>query len=385
MLPIIKKWGAMSIVLCLDENGIPDTASGRIKIAEKVIFEAEKYDLSKDMLIFDALTLTIGSDPASAKTGLETLRILRSELGVLTSMGVSNVSFGMPARSHLNSAFLSQVISNGVGAVIINPLNKYMRSAYFSSCALMGRDPDFSNYYSVAEELKSLKQVKKSDASVNNVIKKETPKGDEARLKDSVINGATEEAIEIITVLREKTPALKLINDVLVPAMEEVGILYDSRKFFLPQLISAAETMKTCSGLLADFLPSSTETSKGKILLATVEGDIHDIGKNLVSNLLENHGYNVIDLGKDVKNEEIINAIKDDTEIRLVGLSALMTTTMTKMEDLIHSLSDTGLRDRVKIIIGGAVVTDKYAEDIGADFYADDAVAGVRIVKEVLT
>jgi len=386
MLPLIKKWGAMSIVLCLDENGIPDTSAGRIKIAKKVLSEAEKYGLGKESFIFDALTLTVGSNPLSARTGLETLKILKEKLDVMTSMGVSNVSFGMPARAHLNAAFLSQVISNGAGAVIINPINEQMRSAYFSSCALLGRDPDFKNFYSVSEELKALKKKDKS-VEVNKAIKIiNTSDDDEGKLKKAVITGATEEAKEIITDLREKIPALDLINNCLVPAMEEVGELYDSRKFFLPQLIKAAETMKECSSMLSDYLPCSGEsTKKGKILLATVEGDIHDIGKNLVSNLLVNHGFSVIDLGKDIKTSEMIDRIIKEPEIKLVGLSALMTTTMTKMKEFILELEKNNIRERVKVVIGGAVVTEKYSKDIGADYYAQDAVSGVRIAKEVLS
>lgn len=386
LMPVIKKWGTMAIVLLLDENGIPDNTKDRIKIAEKILNFAEAFNIPKDRFLFDALTLTIGSNPESAKTALETLKLLK-ELDLYSNMGVSNVSFGLPGRTLLTSAFLSQVIANGVSSVIINPLKPEIISSFAASCALMNRDPDFKLFYSIADKMKKLKLIQKNIIDTSTIDKKNNDNltTNENKLKNAVINGAKKEALLYLKELIKEKKTLDILNNILIPAMLIVGEKYDKREFFLPQLIKAAETMKECSNFLSSYLPKKENKEKdGIILLATVEGDIHDIGKNLVANLLINHGFEVMDLGKDVKSDIILGKIKENPRIKIVGLSALMTTTMIKMKEIIEKLKKNNLRKRVKIIVGGAVINDEFSKKIGADFYAEDAISGVRIAEKIL-
>ncbi|MDD2715496.1 MAG: homocysteine S-methyltransferase family protein [Candidatus Wallbacteria bacterium] len=377
ILPLLKKWGCMAIALLLDKQGIPETAGKRVKIAERILKTAERYGLDQRHFLFDPLALTIGVNRSSAQTALESLRILKN-LGVFTSLGVSNVSHGLPGRSGLNAAFLSQAIDCGVSAVIINPGDSEVMKAYWSASALSGRDEGFLNLFrSVEIPMDGVNRGKLH-------LEKPEERNLEEELAEAVVNGATKTANDLVEFLsREKKP-LEILNQILMPAMTRVGKLFEEKEFYLPQLIAAAETMCSCTGFIAKLIAEDgVQQVEKKILLATVEGDIHDIGKNIVSALLRSNGFTVIDLGKDVKKEIILERLQRDQQIRVLGLSALMTTTMVKMKEVIELVKREIPAGSVKIVVGGAVLTPEYASEIGADYCALDALHGVKLIKEI--
>lgn len=364
VFPIVQKYGGVVVCLTLDENGIPETAEGRVQIAEKIIKEAEKYSISKNDLVIDPLCLTISTGPDNAKTTLEALKIIRNELGVNTVLGVSNISFGLPNRENLNSAFFTLALENGLSAGIVNPKNEMMMNSYYSFCALTGHDKNFETYIENATENKS-------------VIKSET-----MDLKNAILKGLKEQAKEQTeNELKNRTP-LQIIDEIIIPALDVVGKGFEENKVFLPGLLMSAETAGVSFEVLKKEMEKSGSGSekKGKIIIATVKGDIHDIGKNIVKVLLENYGYEVLDLGKDVSPRLIADtAIREN--VKLVGLSALMTTTVPAMEETIKLLREEA--HGVKIMVGGAVLTQDYADMIGADFYGKDAMSSVRYAEKI--
>lgn len=362
VFPLVRKYGAVVVCLCLDENGIPKTAEGRIKIAEKIIAKAEEYEIDKTELVFDALAMTVSTDPQSANETLKAVKHLTENLGVKTILGVSNISFGLPEREIVNSAFFNMALSNGLSAGIINPLSDTMMNTYYAFLALRGLDENCENYIS---------KVSKTQTVPQTAI--------DIDLRAAIVKGMKQKAVECTQALIKSEDSLTVINSYIMPALDIVGEGFEKNKIFLPQLLMSAESAKASFEVIKSSMSKDTVAQKGeKIILATVHGDIHDIGKNIVKVLLENYGYDVIDLGKDVPEEEVLRAVKENN-VKLVGLSALMTTTVPAMErtiDLVHKNTD------AKVIVGGAVLTETYAQMINADFYAADATQTVKIAKK---
>ncbi len=363
VFPLVKKYGGVIVCLTLDENGIPETVEGRINIAKRIITKAESYGISKENLVFDPLCMTVSTNKDNAKITLECIERLTNDLGVKTVLGVSNVSFGLPNRELLNSAFFTLAMQKGLSAGIINPKSDAMMNSYYSYCALCGLDKNFEQYIANVTDTKA--EIKTTDVD----------------LKTAVIKGLKSQAKEQTKIeLKTKTP-LEIIDGILVPALNEVGKGFEENKIFLPGLLMSAETAGESFEIIKEYMVDSGEKSeeKGKILIATVEGDIHDIGKNIVKVLLENYGYDVIDMGKDITPEAIAEKAEKEN-IKLVGLSALMTTTVPSMEKTIRLLKTKN--PQIAVMVGGAVLTEEYAKTIGADFYGKDAMASVRIAEK---
>ncbi len=361
VFPLVKKYGAVTVCLCLDENGIPETAQGRINIAEKIIRTAAEYGIDKSDLIFDPLAMSVSTNSQSANETLKAVKYLTENLGVKTILGISNISFGLPEREIVNSAFFNMALTNGLSAGIINPLSDAMMNTYHAFMALRGLDKNCEGY-------------------IANVTKTEITavQPQEIDLKSAIIKGMQKKAAEYAEVLLATTDSLEIINNHIMPALDFVGQGFEKNKIFLPQLLMSAESAKAAFEVIKAKIQTYEKQKKGKkIILATVQGDIHDIGKNIVRVLLENYGYDVIDLGKDVPEETVLDAVREHG-VKLVGLSALMTTTVPAMEktiELLHKNTD------AKVIVGGAVLTQTYAEMIKADFYAKDATQTVKIAK----
>ncbi len=363
VLPLAKKYGAAVVCLCLDENGIPETAEGRIEIAKKIIKAAEGYGIEKKDLLVDALTMTISTDKNNAAETLKAVKYIRNELGVHTVLGVSNVSFGLPNREAVNTAFFTLALENGLSAGIINPKSQAMMNAYYSFNALAGLDDNCAGY------IAGVTQAQTTPTLQTNMT-----------LYSAIVKGLQAEAAQCTKELLETKDSLEVINDFIIPALDEVGAGFEANKLFLPQLLMSADSAKAAFEVIREKLELSgaKQESKGKIVLATVHGDIHDIGKNIVKVLLSNYGFEVIDLGKDVPEEDVLKAVQENG-VKLVGLSALMTTTVPAMERTIKLLHE---KTDAKILVGGAVLTRNYAKMINADWYAKDAMESVRIAQE---
>lgn len=374
VFPLIRHYGGVVIGLTLDENGIPSDAEGRVQIARRIIEEAAKYGIRKKDIIIDALAMTISSEPEGAKVTLETLRRLRDEVGVKTVLGVSNISFGLPSRPVINAAFYTMAMMNGLSAGIINPLSEDMMKAWYAYHALMGLDANCERY------IRHYSSIQTSGSGAGSAP------GTDCRgsisLKESIEKGLKEDAASITAELSETQDPLDIINAELIPALNYVGDGFEKGTVFLPQLLMSAEAAKSAFAILKDKMDKSGEVQEkiGTIVLATVKGDIHDIGKNIVRVLLENYSFDVIDLGKDVPSEQIAEIVAEK-KIRLVGLSALMTTTVVSMEDTIRLLREKA--PWCKVMVGGAVLNQDYADMIGADFYGKDAMQSVRYAQEV--
>ncbi len=363
VFPLVKKYGGVLVCLTLDENGIPETVQGRIDIANRIIKKAESYGITKENLVFDPLCMTVSTNKDNAKITLECIQKLTNDLGVKTVLGVSNVSFGLPNRELLNSTFFTLAMQKGLSAGIINPKSDAMMNAYYSYCALCGLDENFEQYIANVTDTKA--EIKTTDVD----------------LKTAVIKGLKSQAKEQTKIeLQTKTP-IEIIDGILVPALNEVGKGFEENTIFLPSLLMSAETAGASFEIIKEYIVNSGEKTeeKGRILIATVEGDIHDIGKNIVKVLLENYGFSVIDMGKDITPEAIVERA-DKENIKLVGLSALMTTTVPSMEKTISLLKEKC--PNIAVMVGGAVLTEDYAKTIGADFYGKDAMASVRIAEK---
>jgi len=378
VLPLAKKYGAAVLALLLDETGIPETASDRIKILDRIVKEAAKYGIREENIIADSLALTVGSDKKRAFETLKTIKAVKDKYGITTTLGLSNVSFGLPNRMLINSAFLAMAIFNGLDSAIMNPYDNLLWQIKYASDLIVDRDKDASIYIENASDISIDSFSKKKSTKIESGFEKGSL---EDKLYMCVIEG-NEEDIIILTkeALKSKKP-LEISNEILIPALRAVGDLYDKGVYFLPQMIKSANAMKKAFGILKEVIKkSAVKEDKGKtIVMATVKGDIHDIGKNIVSLLLETNGFEVVDLGKNVDDDTIIKAI-EETSASAVGLSALMTTTMINMKSVIDKIKKKGLR--VKIMIGGAATTEEFAKKIGADFYAKDAVEAVKVAKE---
>ncbi len=368
ILPIVKKYGAAVVCLTLDKGGIPHKAEERVAIAKKIIDRALSYGIAKEDIIIDCLTLTASAEQAAVQETLKAVRMVKEQFGVRTVLGVSNISFGLPDRELLNHIFLSLALENGLDLAIINPNVEAMTGTVRAFNLLHNIDVNSAEYIAAySEAVTAPVQSTKSDIT----------------LEYAIDNGLKNDAAKITEEMLKTTDAMDIINTRLIPALDKTGTLFEQGKIFLPQLILSAGVAQSCFDVIKSHLAvSNTETvSKGKIVLATVKGDIHDIGKNIVKVLLENYGYTVIDLGKDVEYQAVVDAVKQHNA-KLVGLSALMTTTLKSMEDTIKLIRENNLDCR--IMVGGAVLTPEYAEKIGADFYSKDAKQSVDIAKQIL-
>lgn len=370
ILPIVKKYGGVLVGLCLDENGIPSDAEGRVEIARKITNEAAKYGIMKKDLVMDALTLTISAQQQESTQTIKALKTIKEELGIKTVLGVSNISFGLPRRELVNSTFFAMALNNGLDACIINPCADSMMNTYRAYRALAGIDENCADYVSAYAGTKAQTTVISSE-------EKSTTKQSTEPLYDIIVKGLKDQAAEATTnTLSQKEP-MEIINGIIIPALDYVGSQFEKGIMFLPQLMMSADTVKNSFAVIKEYIQSHGEKqeSKGKILIATVKGDIHDIGKNIVKVLLENYGYDVFDLGKDVPPEKIVEVLKAE-DIHLCGLSALMTTTVVSMEETVKLIRQNGLD--VKVFVGGAVLNKDYADMIGADAYCKDALASVN-------
>lgn len=370
IFPLVKKYGGVVVALTLDETGIPSTPQGRLEIARNIVETAKSFGIDKKDIIVDALTMTISSDEMQAVTTLDSLKLIKNTLGVKTVLGVSNVSFGLPAREVITSSFYLMALQSGLDAAIINPCAQAMMNSYYSFNALTGNDKQCSEYIAVH-----------TNANPNADKKSDTASNTQMSLSDIIVRGLRDKAYDATNALLESTLPLDIINTYLIPSLDIVGSGFEKGTMFLPQLLMSADTAKTAFEAIKDFMQKSgTEIEKKeKIVIATVKGDIHDIGKNIVKVMLENYGYDVIDLGKNVEIQEVVDAVITH-DAKLVGLSALMTTTVASMGETISALRENNID--CKVMVGGAVLTEEYARMIGADYYSKDATGAVAVAQK---
>ncbi|MBQ8894759.1 MAG: homocysteine S-methyltransferase family protein [Clostridia bacterium] len=358
---LVQKYGGAVIALTMDKSGIPTTAEGRVAIAERIARRAAEFGIAKKELIVDPLALTVSSDQNAALVTLDSIRLLR-ERGFYTSLGVSNISFGLPAREKINSTFFACAMEKGLNCAIMNPFTPGMMDAWYAYRALHGLDTACTDYIGYADQ----------------AAPRQTAAPAAVTLHDAVVKGMKEAAMITAGEALQSREPLEVINGEIIPALNEIGEAFEQKKAYLPQLLMSAEAANAAFELVKEKLPPSAATGKS-VILATVKGDIHDIGKNIVRVLLESYGFKVYDLGRDVAPEAVWQAV-EQTGCRLVGLSALMTTTVPAMAETIALLHEKD--PAVKVMVGGAVLTPDYAEMIHADFYGKDAMESVRIAEE---
>ena len=367
VFPLVKKYGGLVVALTLDESGIPATAQGRLEIAQRILTEAERRGISRKNIIFDPLALTVSADSRAAAETLEAVRLIRETLGCHTILGVSNVSFGLPQRDILNGSFFSLALAKGLSAAIINPHCAKIQEAYHSYCALMGLDENCGNYIAFSQGIAD------TPAAAAPVLS-------ESDLRHAIAKGLKDQAAAAVKLqLRNRMP-LDIVQEEIIPALNTVGTGFENKTVFLPQLLMSAEAAKAAFEQIKAAMPSGKAAGSCPFVLATVKGDIHDIGKNIVKLLLENYGFAVSDLGRDVAPEAIVEKAVS-LHAPLVGLSALMTTTVPAMEETIRQLRKNA--PWCKIIVGGAVLNQEYADAIGADKYAKDAMETVRYAESI--
>lgn len=375
IFPLVKKYGGLVVALTLDESGIPDTAQGRVKIAENILKVANEYGIDKKDIIFDTLAMTISADNKAAVATLSSLKTIKNELGCHTSLGVSNISFGLPNRDAVNGTFFALALQNGLSAAIMNPYSVDMMKTYYAYRALKGLDENCAEYIGSAESF--VVTVTPVAAAALKTTEEYS-----SELQHAVIKGFKDKAGELTKNLLSSVDPLEIVNNEIIPALNIVGDGFEKKTVYLPQLLMSAEAAKSAFEVIKASMSGKEKAgTKGVIVIATVYGDIHDIGKNIVKLLLENYGFDVVDLGKDVPPEIIAKtAIK--LRAPLVGLSALMTTTVPAMEETIKLLREKA--PWCKIVVGGAVLTKEYADKIGADKYAKDAMESVRYAEEII-
>ncbi len=367
ILPLVKKYGANVVALTLDENGIPKTAEERYNIAKKILDRTLEYGICKNNIFIDCLTLTVSAQQEDAIETLKAIKMIKENLGLKTVLGVSNISFGLPNRSIINEVFLSQALAYGLDLPIINPNNENMMNIIMGHNVLHNIDKNSKRY------IEKFSDVLITSDSSHKLDKKTLD------LSQIIISGTKNEARSATIKLLQSNEALEIVDSIIIPSLDRVGEMYEKEKIFLPQLIQAAETVKEAFEVIKENLTSSADLNKGTILLATVKGDIHDIGKNIVKVVLENYGYKIIDLGRDISAERIVDEAKKNN-IKLIGLSSLMTTTVKSMEETIRLLRKE--YSACKVLVGAAVLTNEYSAKIGADFYAKDAKEAVDIAKK---
>ncbi len=374
IFPLVKKYGGVVVALTLDENGIPETAEGRVAIAQKILKTAASYGIDRKDIVFDTLAMTISADNHAALATLQALHRIRRELGCHTSLGVSNVSFGLPVRDVINSTFFALALENGLSAAIMNPYSAEMMKTYHAYKALKGLDENCASYIAAADSFAVTTAASTPVAAAQTVA---TASG----LQHAIIKGFKEKAADITSELLQTADPLSIVNDEIIPALNTVGEGFEKKTVYLPQLLMSAEAAKSAFETIKKHVADSENTSErnGVFVLATVHGDIHDIGKNIVKLLLENYGFDVVDLGKDVPPQTVVDAVVE-RHAPLVGLSALMTTTVPAMEETIRQLKERA--PWCKVVVGGAVLTQDYADKIGADHYAKDAMETVRFAQQ---
>ena len=374
ILPIAKKYGAAVVGLALNEGGIPQTALERFEHAKYILNKALSYGLKKEDVIIDCLTLTVSAQQDQAKETLRAVRMVSEELGLSCTLGVSNISFGLPARSHITENFLIQAMQNGLDFPIINPNIEGVMNAVISYRVLSGEDENCAKYIEKFAEVKA----KSEEKTIGSASAEE-----DETIESAILKGLKEKTARLTAKHLESMSEIDVINNLLIPALDLVGDQYEKQILFLPQLINSANAAQAGFDLIKERIASrgGENISKGKIAVATVKGDIHDIGKNITKVILENYGYKMIDLGRDVPIEKVVETvIKEDLD--LVGLSALMTTTLPSMKATIEAIRE--VKPECKVWVGGAVLTEDYAMEMGADYYAKDARASIEIAKEVL-
>lgn len=389
VLPIVKKYGAAVVGLTLDKDGIPKKAEERFAIAKKIMEAAMSYGIDKKDIFIDCLTLTASAEQDGVIETLKAVKMVKEQLGLKTVLGVSNISFGLPNRVLVNHIFLTMALNNGLDLPIINPNVEEMTGAVYAYKLLAGIDVNSTEFVKryAGKTFSKITVGEKAAANVSDNVKTQDSdnnlSGDEAALYDAVLNGLKAEGGQITKRLLQTTDSMNIINRILIPALDRIGSDFEKGTLFLPQLIMAASVAQEAFEVIkAEMVTdNSAPVSKGKIVIATVKGDVHDIGKNIVKVLLENYGYEVIDLGKDVEYQAVVDAVKKH-DAKLVGLSALMTTTLVSMKETIELIHENDLD--CKIMVGGAVLTPEYAKEIKADFYAKDAKESVDIAKKVL-
>lgn len=372
VFPLIKKYGGVVVALTLDENGIPETINGRVEIAKKILKTANEYGIDKKDIIFDTLAMTVSADKNAPSVTLGALKIINEELGCNTMLGVSNVSFGLPNRDAINGTFFALALENGLSAAIMNPYSGDMLKTYYTFNALKGYDENCQEYIDVADTF----------VFGQNVVQGKAEKSeDENTLRYVIVKGLCENAAQITKELLKNEAPLSIVNEEIIPALDVVGKGFEEKNIYLPQLLMSAEAAKSAFEVIKTFMKADAQIQlKATFVLATVKGDIHDIGKNIVKLLLENYGYRVIDLGKDVEPKAVLNAVLSE-RAEFVGLSALMTTTVPSMEETVKLIKQNA--PFCKTIVGGAVLTKDYAEKIGADKYAKDAMEAVRFAEQM--
>jgi 5-methyltetrahydrofolate--homocysteine methyltransferase len=379
IFPIVKKYGTAVVALLLDENGIPESAEARLAILERIIAEAEKYGICKERLIVDCLALTVSAQQDACAETLEAIRAVKSRYGLRCTLGVSNISFGLPERGLINRTFLSMAMLAGLDTPILDPTNIDCADAVRSGEVLLGKDRDAADYIAyIGARAKS--PPKTAMQTPPKTARQTAPQADETRapeLESIIRQGFEGRAAAAAEKLLESAPPMDVIERVILPALGRVGDDYESGEIFLPQMIKSAETAKNAMKVLRERMILQGEiVSHGRIILATVKDDIHDIGKNIVKIVMENYGYEIIDLGKDVPPETIVRAAKE-RDVRMVGLSALMTTTVVNMEKTVALLKSEGLG--CVTVVGGAVLNEDYAKKIGADHYCRTAMDAVHV------
>ena len=377
VFPLVKKYGGVVVALTLDEDGLPKTVEKRIEIANKILSEAKKYGIDKKDIVFDTLALTISSDTSSALGTLKALNIIRNDIGCHTSLGVSNVSFGLPNRDAINSTFFALALENGLSAAIMNPYSVDMMKTYYTYNALKNLDENCSEYISVADSLVQINKDTLKNASITN-----TAISTKSLLQNAIVKGFKDEAKTVTNELLKSIEPLDIVQNDIIPALNIVGEGFENKTVYLPQLLMSAEASKSAFECIKDYMTKNNKKPepKCKFVIATVKGDIHDIGKNIVKLLLSNYGFDVIDLGKDVPPEIIVDKVIE-VHSPLCGLSALMTTTVPAMEETIKQLKQKA--PWCKCVVGGAVLTQEYADKINADKYAKDAMETVRYAQSV--
>lgn len=374
VLPLARKYGAAVIGLALDSQGIPETAEGRLEVAAKILQAAKQEGLMAGDVLIDCLTLTVSAEQKRAMETLRAIRLVRDQLGLNTVLGVSNISFGLPTRPILSSVFFAMALEAGLGAAIINPKDERMMDAYRAALVLLNQDQRAEEYISHYSQLASPVQVPTAQ---------EGPADIRQQLATAIIEGDKDGIVALVEdAFAQGLETMEISNQGLLPGLEEIGRRFGAQQIFLPQVMLSAETMQIGFQRLKKEIKGQALASLGKILMATVEGDIHDIGKNIVCTLLENHGFEIIDLGKNVPAGKIVERALSE-QVDAVGLSALMTTTLKQMEVTIEQLRQAGVK--VFTMVGGAVVTQSYADEIGADLYAKDALEAVAKIKQLLS
>ena len=365
IFPLVKKYGGVVVALTLDENGIPEKAEERVGIAKKILKEAKKYGIDKKDIIFDTLAMSVSADNQAAKETLKALKIIKEELDCKTSLGVSNISFGLPNRDIINSTFFALALQNGLSAAIMNPYSEQMMNTYYSYNALKGLDLNCIEYINAVNGLKT-----------ENLPKTE----EKMTLKEAIIKGLCEKSANATKDMLSSCEPLSVVNGEIIPALNTVGEGFENKTLYLPQLLMSAEAAKSAFEVIKSAVKGNAASVDKTVVIATVKGDIHDIGKNIVKLLLQNYGFNVVDLGKDVPSEEIVSTAIEKNAF-LVCLSALMTTTLPAMEETVALLKKKA--PKIKTMVGGAVLNESYAQKIGADKYAKDALEAVRYASSV--